>query len=255
MKLLAVGNSFSQDATTFLHQTAAAQGVDLEVTNLYIGGCSLERHYQNLLSGKSEYALQLNGQPTGEMVSLPDMLRAEKWDWIVTQQASHDSGWADTYEPFLSYLINAFYEMAPTAKLALQETWAYEITSNHACFPRYHNDQLEMYDKLRLCYSMAAKNHTLPLIPCGDVIQRLRKKAPFCVQKGGRSLCRDGFHMSYSYGRYLLACTWLAKLFDISVKENVFTPESEEETVPSLLQLIRETVDEEMQEQKLYEKI
>lgn len=61
--------------------------------------------------------------------------------------------------------------------------------------------------------------------------------------------------MSYSYGRYLLACTWLAKLFDISVKENVFTPESEEETVPSLLQLIRETVDEEMQEQKLYEKI
>ena len=40
MKLLAVGNSFSQDACTFLHQTAQAQGLDLEVTNLYIGGCS-----------------------------------------------------------------------------------------------------------------------------------------------------------------------------------------------------------------------
>ena len=39
MKLLAVGNSFSQDACTFLHQTAQAQGLDLEVTNLYIGGC------------------------------------------------------------------------------------------------------------------------------------------------------------------------------------------------------------------------
>ena len=44
MKLLAVGNSFSQDACTFLHQTAQAQGLDLEVTNLYIGGCSLEMH-------------------------------------------------------------------------------------------------------------------------------------------------------------------------------------------------------------------
>ena len=53
MKLLAVGNSFSQDACTFLHQTAQAQGLDLEVTNLYIGGCSLEMHYQNLLSGKT----------------------------------------------------------------------------------------------------------------------------------------------------------------------------------------------------------
>ena len=51
MKLLAVGNSFSQDACTFLHQTAQAQGLDLEVTNLYIGGCSLEMHYQNRLPG------------------------------------------------------------------------------------------------------------------------------------------------------------------------------------------------------------
>ena len=49
MKLLAVGNSFSQDACTFLHQTAQAQGLDLEVTNLYIGGCPLEKHYQNLI--------------------------------------------------------------------------------------------------------------------------------------------------------------------------------------------------------------
>ena len=39
MRVLAIGNSFSQDATTYLHQTAAAQGVALDVLNLYIGGC------------------------------------------------------------------------------------------------------------------------------------------------------------------------------------------------------------------------
>ena len=44
MKILAVGNSFSRNATTYLHQTAAAQGISLTAVNLYIGGCSLETH-------------------------------------------------------------------------------------------------------------------------------------------------------------------------------------------------------------------
>lgn len=45
MNILAIGNSFSQDATRYLHQIAAADGVPLHVANLYIGGCSLERAY------------------------------------------------------------------------------------------------------------------------------------------------------------------------------------------------------------------
>ena len=41
MKVLAIGNSFSQDATRYLHQIAKANQFDLKVVNLYIGGCSL----------------------------------------------------------------------------------------------------------------------------------------------------------------------------------------------------------------------
>ena len=84
MKLLAVGNSFSQDACTFLHQTAQAQGLELEVTNLYIGGCPLETHYQNLLSGNADYQCQQNGHFDGRMISLPEALAMEPWDVIVT---------------------------------------------------------------------------------------------------------------------------------------------------------------------------
>ena len=43
MKLLSIGNSFSQDAHNKLHALAKANGVTLETVNLYIGGCSLER--------------------------------------------------------------------------------------------------------------------------------------------------------------------------------------------------------------------
>ena len=70
MKILAIGNSFSQDATTYLHQIALAQGVEVEVTNLYIGGCPLEKHALNLETGEAAYEIQQNGVPTGEMTSI-----------------------------------------------------------------------------------------------------------------------------------------------------------------------------------------
>ena len=44
--VLAIGNSFSQDATHYLHQIAASDNVEMKVVNLYIGGCSLEQHWR-----------------------------------------------------------------------------------------------------------------------------------------------------------------------------------------------------------------
>lgn len=43
LRILAVGNSFSEDATYYLHQILEIAGVENQVVNLYIGGCSLER--------------------------------------------------------------------------------------------------------------------------------------------------------------------------------------------------------------------
>lgn len=250
MKLLAVGNSFSQDACTFLHQTAQAQGLELEVTNLYIGGCPLETHYQNLLSGNADYQCQQNGHFDGRMISLPEALAMEPWDVIVTQQASPFSGWMDSYEPFLTELLSAFRQACPSARLFLHETWAFEHDSDHSAFFRYHRNQAEMYDRLRYCYRTMARAHGVSLIPSGDVIQRVRTKAPFRVQSGGRSLCRDGFHMSLSYGRYLLACVWVGKLFGVSVAENPFVPDGDESVEAELLALLRRTADEVLDEQR-----
>ena len=46
-KILTIGNSFSQDSTAMLHDLAAAAGVETKVVNLYIGGCSLQQHWEN----------------------------------------------------------------------------------------------------------------------------------------------------------------------------------------------------------------
>ena len=46
--------------------------------------------------------------------------------------------------------------------------------------------------------------------------------------EGGISLCRDGFHMSIPYGRYLLACVWMKTLLSVRVSENPYVPETGE---------------------------
>lgn len=210
--ILAIGNSFSEDATRYLHQLAVASGVEALVVNLYIGGCPLETHWRNIETGEEAYRYERNGVHTQRMAGIANVLEEEPWDFIVTQQASHDSGWQDTYEPFLGWLTEYLREKAPGARLFLQETWAYEHGSTHEKFPRYSRSQEQMYRRLRDCYTRMAEKYGLGLIPCGDVIQRLRTLPEFDVMNGGLSLCRDGFHMSYDYGRYALACTWFAAL-------------------------------------------
>lgn len=246
--VLAIGNSFSQDATYYLHQIAASDNVAMKVVNLYVGGCSLERHWQNITADAAEYLYELNGQSQERYVSVREVLGEERWDFIVTQQASHDSGWPDTYEPFLSSLAWYLRKQCPQAQLLLQETWAYETDSTHDKFARYHNDQREMYERLSQAYKAAAERTGIPLIPCGDMIQTLRGREPFRYEEGGMSLCRDGFHMSYLYGRYALGAAWYRAMTGRSLKGSAYVPAAPlaagEEARPEVLELIRQVAEE-----------
>ena len=243
MKILAVGNSFSTDASRWFHDTCAELGADVTIVNLYIGGCSLETHFLNIEEDAPAYEYQVNGQFDGRMASIREALEEGGWDAILTQQCSHDSGWIETYEPFLGEVVAYFRRYAPEAKLYLHETWAYEHGAPHKNFPRYRRNQQEMYERLRRNYYAMAEKYGLALIPSGDIIQSVRALPPFDVQNGGRSLCRDGFHMSHCYGRYLLALVWAKYIVGLDVSASRFTPVHEDEpTEEALLQLIRDTV-------------
>ncbi len=221
-RLLAIGNSFSEDATHFLHQICESSGIETEIINLYIGGCPLERHWKNIEKDIHEYQFQLNGIPTSRYVSIAEALKERDFDFIITHQASHDSGWENTYEPFLGLILD-YLKQHSKASLYLNQTWAYETTSNHEAFMRYNRNQSEMYAALKAAYEAAARRHSLPLIPSGDVVQKLRETPYF--NSDFRSITRDGFHMNFLYGRYAVALTWAKKLFDIDVMQNSFVPE------------------------------
>ena len=246
IRILAIGNSFSEDAAYYVHPMAAAAGAQVKIVNLYIGGCSMETHWRNMESGEAVYQYQLNGMNTDRYVSVEEALREEAWDYIVTQQASHDSGWLDTYTPFIGKMQAYIRQNAPSAELLLHETWAYEIDSSHEAFMRYNRSQTEMFERLRHAYRMIAQDYGLRLIPSGEVIQHMRGLSPFRYAQGEMSLCRDGFHMSFLYGRYLLACVWTAYLLHLPLVDSTFVPSTalapEEQADLVILRTIREGV-------------
>ena len=243
--ILAIGNSFSRDATAYLANVCENLGISVHVVNLYIGGCSLEQHWSNIEKDAVAYQFQENGVVTDRYVSISEILKSKPWDYIVTQQSSHDSGWLDTYEPFAGLIFDYLKKEVPGAKICMQQTWAYEINSDHGCFIRYNRNQEEMYNRSMANYHAIADKYGVQLIPCGDVIQNIRKHPEFNVADGGMSICRDGFHMHFLYGRFALACTWAKELLNANISDCTYIPsccETEEELDLNLLSIVKHEV-------------
>ena len=234
MKVLSIGNSFSQDAHKWLHKLAKLNGIDMQTLNLYIGGCSLERHWTNIQTDAEAYDFEPNGILTNWQISIESALKLTGWDIITVQQVSSKSGQIETYEPYLSGLIALIRKWQPKAEIWLHQTWAYEIDSDHSGFANYDNDQKKMYQCIVSTAKAAAAPIPAKIIPAGTLIQTLRETVPeFDYAKGGMTLNRDGYHLTRDYGRFAVAALWIRTLTGATVEAAEF-----EDFDPVLLQKI-----------------
>ncbi len=205
IKILAIGNSFSQDATAFMELLSS----DVFVRNLYIGGCSLERHAELLDFTVGEYEYQHNGQRSlSKNVTLKEALAFEEWDYITVQQASGSSGLEETYYPYIEKLI-AYVKKYSKAEILFHETWAYEKRANHPDYEKYQNDHDIMWKSIQATTQSVCKKMGLRVIPTGEIIEKLKTEPFFDIDKGGISIHADGYHLSGNYGRFAAACVWL----------------------------------------------
>ena len=245
MKVLCIGNSFSIDAVeNNLVQLAAERDIRLTVGNLYIGGCSLERHAMNIRRDSAAYSYRLmqRNAETGEFerlvtdsVSILQALLSDDWDVITMQQASHYSGQWYTYEPFLTELMDSVRQhLSEQTKLYWYMTWAYQQDATHPAFvPNYNGDQAYMYEEILGCNRQVLKSHQFDgFIPGGIAVQMARQT------KLGDTLCRDGYHLSYTCGRYLMACLWLEVLTGQSAMGCIYMPEGMSEQERDIVQQV-----------------
>ena len=207
IRILCIGNSFSWDAVEQELAPLCEEGKQpIIIGNLYYGGCSLEQHYTFLHKDTAAYSfryIEYGVRTPNEGYSLRQALRLMQWDYISFQQASHDSGIQGSYEPYLSDLIDTVRAYQPNAQLCWMQTWSYSQDAKHPQFPRYQKSQRIMDDSIHNATLALLKLHPeLTLIPCGKAITLARQT------KLGDTLCRDGYHLNYEYGRYTAACVW-----------------------------------------------
>lgn len=216
MQVLAIGNSFSQDATRYLHRIARKAGEKITVVNLYIGGCSLARHYRNMLSGERAYELQINGERSGFFVSLDEALLNRDWDVITFQQASHYSTKYETYQPYLDALSAHVRKMCPKARQVIHQTWAYERDSERLTVQMGYETPAQMTaDIVAACERAAADIGADAIIPSGELMAKLS-------ENGIERIHRDTYHARLGVGRYALALLWLAALCGKDVSADAF---------------------------------
>ena len=202
MKILSIGNSFSEDAQRYLHKLAKKAGEDITTANLFIGGCSLCSHFINAWENYPSYDLHVNGEFVKNRVSIKELLLSEDWDIITLQQASHYSARYETYTPYIERVAQYVRAHCPRAKIYVHQTWAYAEGSSRLTYIGGFATEQEMFEGIRdACQRSAEAIQADGIIPCG-------KAMLLSTRMGIDKIHRDTFHASLGAGRYLLALTW-----------------------------------------------
>ncbi len=248
IRLFIIGNSFSQNAATFLPELAKEGGMELELGRAELGGCSLERHWK--LAEKDEKAYK------GK--SLREMLADGRWDIVTIQQYSLLSGDPDTYEPYARRLVELIRSLQPGAKIFIHQIWAYR--NDAKAFGKINGDERarnaeEMHRHVRAAYHKAAADLGLSIIPTGDAFSAMdasrkwhyHKDTTFnfdTPQAGQLPDQTNSLHVGYIWregklafdanhantsGCYLGSLVWYRTLLGGKVKKVKFRPE----TVPA----------------------
>lgn len=229
IRILAIGNSFTEDAVEQnLYELFADAGVDAVIANCYIGGCTLETHWNNENStddskkNSNSYRKVVRGaKTTTANVSIAYILQDEPWDFVIFQQGHGYYGKIDTHYPyidnFIAYL--AKYLKKDSYKVGYQMTWALPDNTTSSYYAYYNSNQMTMYRACADCAKTLKERSGLDIIiPTGTAIQNGRTSSL------GDSFNRDWGHLEKSYGRFTAACTWFETISGVDVRTNGYKP-------------------------------
>lgn len=224
LKILFLGNSFSYDiAETFWSIADSLLEQEVFVGILGIGACTLQMHSRNLHFGTGEYEYKYTQNGSWSSVQKTpanEYISGVAWDYIVIQQASHVSGIPNSYEYHLDNVVEHIKTNCPNARILWHMTWAYEPDCEYVHFQNYDHDSIKMYNAIvdTVKSVILPRDDIFAVIPSGTAIQNART-----VEKYS-NLCRDGFHLSIPYGRYVVSLTLAGMLLDPTLSTITWKP-------------------------------
>lgn len=221
LRVLAIGNSFTEDAMQYMNGMVKASGIDDE--RLII--CSLTEGSSSFETWASKdydlMAVQLRTEAGSASMKTKGSFREvlnQNWDLIVIQQASDLSYKWESFsymklleEKLLSCCVN------PSVCLGYQLVWShgesempYVLEGNIAC-----------------CRKMMRRYGADVIIPTGVAIQNARNTR----LNDNKYLTRDYWHLNEGIGRYIATATWFERIiepvFGVSVIDNACLPQGD----------------------------
>lgn len=224
LNVLFIGNSYSVDTAYGLPEILNNMNIkNVNVYVLYKAACSMKQHYELFKNREKDYVLyryNYQGQTVIEKkIDIRDAMSRFDYDVVVFQQYSLESGEFETYEPYLSKLIQAYNitKIGARTTFAFNQTWAYASTKKE--ISRY-GSQENMYRSI--CSSvkrMKAESGIDVIIPTGTAVQNARHMQNLVIEK---ELTRDkSSHLDLYMGRYLAACTFFEAIIAPTIGRNL----------------------------------
>lgn len=254
LRVLLIGNSFSQNASAYLRQIAKDGGHDITFGHAELPGCPLQRHWQLAELNNTEPD-NPKGKPYEGGKSLRMLLADGEWDVITMQQYSMLSGNIDTYKPYAQQLYNLIRQYQPKARILIHQTWAYRADSKpfgEVASGKFAQSEKEMYEKSRAAYHQIAKEFNADIIPTGDAFWLISSNPKIFFKKDEnfdpatavypalpheQNSLQAGYswsngklnfdsHHANDAGKYLGGLVWYAVLFNEPVTQIKFKPKN-----------------------------
>lgn len=221
LKILAIGNSFTEDPGRYLYDILESEKIDpndLEVYTILAGGTSLEHWNYFLDKGVANPMYKIYGKHSqfmsGENYTLKEALNYD-WDIVVLQQLSSSYYDVTTYEPYMTNLLVAIRKyVIGNPRIAWQMVWS-------------RNRQIGESDitgEKGWENNVAATKHVMEnydidfLVPTGTAIENARRTS-LCPPN---DYTRDDIHLGFGAGVYMAGLTWYGSLIAPYFNKNIY---------------------------------
>lgn len=174
IKLLVIGNSFTNNTLTYLPRFASNDGEKLVIFSAAIGGSYLETH----AAAANAYAINPEN-PAGRIYrqgqqrfSLVEALKSRKWDYVTIQESLGRASRRDASTEQLQVLVDLVRLCAPQAQILLFEPWS--AMEDQSPVPDGRTSSQIAYERIHAETLRLAARFNLKVLPVGTAFQNAR---------------------------------------------------------------------------------
>ena len=226
LRILDIGNSYTDDATALLEKVAEACGVDLSTVGLYSAirnyasfktwiDCYSDRdvnpYYIKKVCGAIPVIATLGDFQPCQGEAFRELLQQNRWDIIILHPVStaapyYDEWFGHDSKGYLNEFLSVIKTLQPQALIGfyvVHSFWShYSSNREHSSYARWRLivNSVEKLLKDGLCDIV---------IPYGTAIQNLRVSS----LNNKYDLTRDGTHLELGLARYAAACCYYETIF------------------------------------------